>query len=321
MGIKALAYPVPEHANNLTWSLGGLTAVAFVILLVTGVYVARFYAPVPEDANQSVRDLVTDVWLGGFARAVRYWAAQAMFVLALLHLLRVFLHASYKKPREGNWVVGSAMFLLTFLAVFTGTVLKWDQEGSEALIHNLDVAELLGGAGAWFTSELTDRVPLLLRLYSAHVVIIPGLTLLLFRMARAAGQAAPDLRASRDSSTGGGGPRAVHGPPAAGGCVRTGAAGAAVAPRGTAATSGRPDPRGRGRGDPAAVDVLVVLFERSGSGSPPSSTSSRASFGLVFLVPFLDRSPKRRWRERKVALSAAVVLLLALAATTIQVWA
>ncbi|WP_328394240.1 cytochrome b N-terminal domain-containing protein [Streptomyces sp. NBC_00390] len=127
-----------------------------------------------------MRDLVSDVWLGGFARALHYWAAQAMFVFALLHLLRVFFHASYKKPREGNWVLGAAMFLLTFLAVFTGTVLKWDQEGYEALIHNLDVAELLGGAGIWFTGELTDRVPILLRLYSAHVVIIPGLVLLLF---------------------------------------------------------------------------------------------------------------------------------------------
>ncbi|MER7467271.1 cytochrome b N-terminal domain-containing protein [Streptomyces sp. NPDC097981] len=122
MGIKALAYPVPEHANNLGWSLGGLTTVAFLTLLVTGLYVTQFYSPVPVSANQSVRELVTHVWLGSFARALHYWAAQAMFALALLHLLRVFLHASYKKPREGNWVVGSAMFLLTFPAVFTGTV-------------------------------------------------------------------------------------------------------------------------------------------------------------------------------------------------------
>ncbi|WTW04778.1 DUF305 domain-containing protein [Streptomyces sp. NBC_00024] len=72
------------------------------------------------------------------------------------------------------------MFLLTVLAVFTGTVLKWDQEGYEALIHNLDVAESLGGAGIRFTSEPTGRVPILLRLYSAHMVIIPGPVLLLF---------------------------------------------------------------------------------------------------------------------------------------------
>ncbi|WP_328394238.1 hypothetical protein OHS70_05550 [Streptomyces sp. NBC_00390] len=43
-------------------------------------------------------------------------------------------------------------------------------------------------------------------------------------------------------------------------------------------------------------------------------------FGLIFLVPFLDRSPKRRWRERKLALGVAAVLLLALVAITVQVW-
>ena len=43
-------------------------------------------------------------------------------------------------------------------------------------------------------------------------------------------------------------------------------------------------------------------------------------FGLLFLVPFLDRGPKRWWRERKVATATAVVVLLALAAITIYVW-
>ena len=36
LGIGALEYPVPAHANNLAWSLGGVTAGAFGILIVTG---------------------------------------------------------------------------------------------------------------------------------------------------------------------------------------------------------------------------------------------------------------------------------------------
>lgn len=179
MGIRALEYPVPEHANNLRWSLGGVTAVTFVVLLVTGIYLAQFYSPMPEDANQSVRYMVTDVWLGGLARGVHFWAAQAMVVLAVLHMLRVFINGSYKAPREGNWMVGTALLLLTYLAAFTGTVVKWDQEGFEALMHNLDVAQLLGGAGVWFTGGLTDRVPLLFRIYTAHAVILPGLIVVL----------------------------------------------------------------------------------------------------------------------------------------------
>lgn len=75
MGIRALEYPVPEHANSLTWSLGGMTAVAFVILFVTGVLLVQFYSPQPETANQSVRNMVTNVWGMRFVRGVHYWAA------------------------------------------------------------------------------------------------------------------------------------------------------------------------------------------------------------------------------------------------------
>ncbi|MEU2237207.1 cytochrome b N-terminal domain-containing protein [Streptomyces vietnamensis] len=320
MGIKALTYPVPEHANNLAWSLGGITAVAFVILLVTGIYITQFYVPIPEDANQSVRDLVTDVWLGGFARALHYWTAQAMFVLALLHLLRVFFHASYKKPREGNWVVGAAMFLLTFLAVFTGSVLKWDQEGYEALIHNLDVAELLGGAGIWFTDELTDRVPILLRLYSAHVVIVPGLILVLFvwhalLIKRHKISPHPEITVLSVESPE---PFTAH-------LKRVGAFGLVLL--GLLSLLGILVPPVVGPTPVGGIEVTRPLWMfwwffplEEWFGVASIVYVIVAVFGLIFLVPFLDRSPKRRWRERKPVLAVAAVLLLALAAITIQVW-
>lgn len=180
LGIRALEYPVPEHANNLAWSLGGITAASFVVLIGTGILLAQFYSPVPESANQSVRDLVTDVWGMRFVRGLHFWAAQAMYVTAALHLIRVFFTGSYKRPREGNWLIGVAMFGLVIFALFAGTVLKWDQEGYEALGHNLEVAELLGGAGLWFSADFSSRVSILVRLYGAHVVVIPGLILVLF---------------------------------------------------------------------------------------------------------------------------------------------
>ena len=161
LGIRALQYPVPEHANKLAWSLGGVTAFAFAILIVTGVILVQFYNPVPEAANASIRQLVTDVWGGRFVRGVHFWAAQAMYVTAALHMLRVFVTGSYKKPREANWLIGLAMFGLLALAIFTGTVLKWDQEGFEALGHNLEIGKLLSGVGFWFSPQFADRVPIL----------------------------------------------------------------------------------------------------------------------------------------------------------------
>ncbi|MCH7229429.1 cytochrome b N-terminal domain-containing protein [Glycomyces sp. L485] len=179
LGVDALRYPVPEHANNLGWSLGGLTAFTFVILLVTGVYLAQFYNPTPEAANQSVREISTDVWLGEFTRSLHFWSANAMVLLVILHLLRVVLHGSYKRPREGNFLVGVTMFALVIGGMFTGTVLKWDQEGFEALLHNIEVAYLLGGLGFWLTPEAAANLPILVRLYSAHLMLVPGLIIVL----------------------------------------------------------------------------------------------------------------------------------------------
>ena len=47
LGIRAIEYPVPAHANTLGYSLGGLAAVALVILIVTGIALAQFYHPGP----------------------------------------------------------------------------------------------------------------------------------------------------------------------------------------------------------------------------------------------------------------------------------
>ena len=324
LGIKALEYPVPEHANNLAWSLGGITAFAFVILIATGILLVQFYAPVPESANASVRDMATDVWGMRFVRGLHFWAAQAMYVTAALHLLRVFFTGSYKRPREGNWLIGVAMFGLVIFALFTGTVLKWDQEGFEALGHNLEVADLLGGVGVWFSPDFASRVSILVRLYGAHVVIIPGLILVLFTLhallvKRHRISPHPSLTADDEAEQA---PAAEPTEPfthhlrriTALGLVLTGLLGilAVLAPPAVG---------------PAPVEGLEVT-------KPPWNYwwmfTLENWFGLSFILygggilfvllialPLVDRNPHRYWRHRPVAMTLALLVLLTLATLTI----
>jgi ubiquinol-cytochrome c reductase cytochrome b subunit len=324
LGIKALEYPVPEHANNLAWSLGGVTAAAFGLLVATGVLLVQFYDPVPESANQSLRDMVTDIWGMGFVRSLHYWAAQAMFVTAILHLLRVFFTGSYKKPREGNWLVGVTMLGLVILGVFTGTVLKWDQEGFEALGHNVEIGDLLGGVGIWFSPEFADRVPILFRLYSAHVVIIPGLIvvlLILHALLVKRHRISPHPTLPTDTS----GLQAPADEPTepfthhirritAFGLVLTGILGvlAVLWPPAIG---------------PAPVEGLEItkppwnfwwMFTlENWFGLPGILYGGGALFLLLTILPFVDRNPNRLWRKRPVAMALAVLILLALAALTI----
>ena len=324
LGIKALEYPVPEHANNLAWSLGGVTAAAFGILIITGILLVQFYDPMPETANQTLRDMVTDIWGMGFVRALHFWAAQAMYVTAILHLLRVYFTGSYKKPREGNWLIGVAMFGLVILALFTGTVLKWDQEGFEALGHNVELGNLLGGAGVWFSPDFADRVPILVRLYGAHVVVIPGLIMVLVvlhGLLVKRHKISPHPSLPTDAS-GYQAPADEPTEPFTHHLRRIGAFGLALlGVLGLLAVLFPPEI------GPAPVTGIEVtkppwnfwwMFTlENWIGLPGIVYGAAALFGALIILPFVDRNPARHWRKRPVAMTLAALVLLTIAVLTI----
>ncbi len=324
LGIRALEYPVPEHANKLAWSLGGVTASALMILIVTGVILVQFYNPTPEAANESVRNIVTHVWGGRFVRSLHFWAAQAMYVTAALHMARVFLTGSYKKPREANWLIGVAMFGLIALALFTGTVLKWDQEGFEALGHNLEIGKLVGGVGIWFSPEFANRVPILLRLYGAHVVIIPGLILVLSTLhallvkrhkisphptlpTDASGEQAPLTEPTE--------PFTHH--------LRRIAAFALVL-LGILGVLAILFPPGLGQSPVQGLEVTKPPWNfwwmftlENVLGLPGILYGELIFFGALAILPFVDRTPTRYWRQRPVAMACGLLFVVALVGLTV----
>src|SRR3990172_6336474 len=172
LGLQGIAYPVPEHANSLPYILGSITLTGFVILFVTGIYLAQFYHPHPVDAHDSVVYIITAAPLGDLVRSIHLWTGQIITVTVLLHMLRVLFTGAYKRPREVNWYVGLGLLAVTLSLVFTGTVLKFDQEGLEALQHNKEAAELIAALGSWFSAEFSRSVPLLTRIFNAHVTIL-----------------------------------------------------------------------------------------------------------------------------------------------------
>lgn len=173
MGWKSFSYPVPAHANRLPYFLGGLTFIGFCILIVSGIFLAQYYNPSPEEANQSVHYILKNVPLGWFVRGLHFWAAQLVFVFISLHLIRTFLTASFKNPREMTWISGLILLGITGGFMFTGTVLKWDQEAYEALDHNLWIAGKLGPFGFILSEAFTKSVSLLGRLYGIHTSVLP----------------------------------------------------------------------------------------------------------------------------------------------------
>lgn len=179
LGLRTLRYHVPAYANGLAYLLGGVTLVGILILVVTGIYLAQFYHPDPADAHASVLYIVNEVQLGDFLRGVHYWTANIVIVTLLFHVGRVLVWGAYRAPREVTWLAGVGLLVVMIGLFFTGSVLKWDQEAFEALGHNEETGNLLGGMGAWFTTEFSRGTSLLERVYTAHVTILPALLTLI----------------------------------------------------------------------------------------------------------------------------------------------
>jgi len=171
--LRNFLYEVPAYANTLPYLLGAITLAGIVILLGTGILLGQFYAPDPGLANQSIRSIMTQVPAGEVVRGVHVWAAHLTVIVLLLHVVRVYATGAYRFPREANWTVGVALLATMLALFFTGTVLRWDQEGIEALEHNIAFAALLGIFGGWFSPAFSSHVPLLTRLYMAHVSLLP----------------------------------------------------------------------------------------------------------------------------------------------------
>ncbi len=169
---------IPAHGNALPHVLGGIILVLGLVQGITGILLQQVYEPMPsESAAYSSVLYLTQHHLWNFVRNMHYWGAQAILLLVYIHMVRVYVSGSYKKPRELVWVSGVILLVTVWLLSFSGTVLKWDQEGVEALGHNIELTDYLGPFGYWFSPQFAHQIPFLVRMNSAHVTILPVIAL------------------------------------------------------------------------------------------------------------------------------------------------
>jgi quinol-cytochrome oxidoreductase complex cytochrome b subunit len=185
---SARVHPHSLHATA-TWGLGVSLVAQFIILTVTGVLLMVYYMPSTELAYDSMKDLHYIVPTGRVIRNIHRWASHLMVLFVLLHMMRVFYTASYKKPREFNWVIGMILLVLTLALSFTGYILPWDQLAYWALMIAANIAaspnELAHSLGLPQSFHLGDVVKELLlgssepgqhsliRFYTLHCVFLP----------------------------------------------------------------------------------------------------------------------------------------------------
>jgi cytochrome b-561 len=179
------------HSLRFTTTLGlGIAALAsFLIAAATGILLMIYYTPSTELAYQSVKDIHYVVPTGRFIRNLHRWSAHIMVITVILHAVRVFLTASYKKPREFNWLIGLGLLVVTLGLSFTGYLLPWDQLAFWAATIGANIAssprELTDALGitSWFDpGGMMKQLllgaqdvgqPALTRFYFLHVMVLP----------------------------------------------------------------------------------------------------------------------------------------------------
>ncbi|HEY3316172.1 MAG TPA: cytochrome b N-terminal domain-containing protein [Bacillota bacterium] len=174
---KSIAeHEVPAHVNWM-YCLGGITFFLFGVQAITGIIMAFYYKPNPDQAYQSVQFIVYQLPLGWLVRTAHRWAADGMVLMVILHMLRVFFTGSYKRPRQLNWVVGVFLFVITFTFAITGFLLPWDQQAYWGTSQLLGVVQSTPVVGPILAAVLRGGAAVgaatLRRFFALHVMALP----------------------------------------------------------------------------------------------------------------------------------------------------
>ena len=187
----------PEHWSFL---LGEIALYSFVVLLLTGTYLTFFfdatmqevvyegsYAPLRgvemSAAYASSLDISFDVRGGLLMRQIHHWAALLFVASIFVHMMRIFFTGAFRKPREANWTIGVLLLVLATLEGFTGYTLPDDLLSGTGLRIASAIILSVPVIGTWAHFAVFDGAypgeEIIGRFYIAHVLLIPGILLLL----------------------------------------------------------------------------------------------------------------------------------------------
>lgn len=178
-------YYAPKNFNF--WYLFGIfSLVVLVIQLVTGIWLLMSYQGSAEQAFASVEYIMRDVELGWIIRYAHSTGASAFFIVVYLHMFRGLIYGSYKAPRELVWIFGMTIYVALMAEAFLGYVLPWGQMsywGAQVIISLFGAIPVVGeDIVQWIRGDYLISGITLNRFMSLHVVAMPIILLALVVM-------------------------------------------------------------------------------------------------------------------------------------------
>lgn len=167
-------YPTPRNLNYW-WNFGSLAGFALVLQILTGIVLAMHYTPHVDMAFASVEHIMRNVNFGWLIRYAHANGASFFFVVVYIHIFRGLYYGSYKTPRELLWMLGVVIMLLMMATAFMGYVLPWGQMSfwGATVITNLFSAIPIVGESivTWLWGGFSVDNPTLNRFFSLHYLL------------------------------------------------------------------------------------------------------------------------------------------------------
>ncbi len=181
--VKNFLYEDIPASSGWHQVFGSVALFLFFVQAFTGILLAFNYAPQPGDAYYSLQYIVTQITGGRLIRGLHHWGSTLMVVVVGLHMIQVALWGAYKKPREATWILGVLLLLLVLAFGLTGYLLPWDNRAYWATVVTVQIAALMPVFGDYLLEFLGGSegvgVSTFTRFYTLHVLMLPGLTVLL----------------------------------------------------------------------------------------------------------------------------------------------
>ena len=175
-------YYAPKNFN-FWYYFGSLALLILVIQIVTGIFLTMHYKPDAELAFASVEYIMRDVPFGWLIRYMHGIGASAFFVVVYLHMFRGLIYGSHREPRELVWLIGCLIFVALMAEAFMGYLLPWGNMsywGAQVIISLFDVIPFVGPAlTEWIRGDFVISDATLNRFFAFHVIALPLILCLL----------------------------------------------------------------------------------------------------------------------------------------------
>jgi len=169
-------YYAPKNFN-IWYVFGVIATVVLVNQLLTGIWLTMNYVPSPDGAFASVEYIMRDVDFGWILRYMHSTGASAFFAVVYLHMFRALMYGSYRKPRELIWIFGMAIFLVLMAEGFMGYVLPWGNMsywGANVIVSLFGAIPVIGeDLMTWIQGDFLISGATLNRFFALHVVALP----------------------------------------------------------------------------------------------------------------------------------------------------